>query len=147
MYRIPFVGFLLLMVLTSNGFAQVKIAIIDSGCNIKHEKGISFVDDTIQDPNGHGTSIAKIIKKTAPDTKLYIAKVFTRDRRNREIQPFVDAIDWAISQEVDLINLSFGTHNDEEMIHNAIKKAYNRGILIIAAAGTKAKCWNFWCRN
>jgi len=133
------VGFLLLMVLTSNGFAEVRIAIIDSGCNIKHEKGISFVDDTIRDPNGHGTNVAKIIKEIAPDAKLYIAKVFTQDKRNREIQPFVDAIDWAISQEVDLINLSFGTHNDEEIVHNAIKRAYDRGILIVAAAGNEGE--------
>lgn len=47
----------------------------------------------------------------------------------------VAAIDWAIEQDVDIINISFGTTVDSEEIHAAIRRAYDAGILIVAAAG------------
>ena len=38
-------------------------------------------------------------------------------------------------QEVDIINISFGTRTDSEAMHAAIQRAYAAGILIVAAAG------------
>ena len=124
--------------LTSNqGLTEVKIAILDSGCNIEYEAGISFVDDTTADLNGHGTTVAKVIKKTNPDAKLYVAKVFTANARNLDKTPFVKGINWAISHQVDVINLSCQTRKDDEAIHDAIQKAYRQGIIVVAAAGNK----------
>jgi len=123
--------------IVSASTAEVKIAILDSGCNIGYEEGISFVDDTPADLNGHGTTIAKIIKEINPEAKLYIAKVFTRNRRNTDITPFVKGLYWAISHQVDVINLSWQIYRDEKAIHDAIQEAYHRGIIVVAAAGTE----------
>jgi len=117
--------------------AEVRIAILDSGCNIEYEEGISFVSNTLADPSGHGTSIAKIIIEINPDAKLYIAKVFAQNGQGLNTKPFVNGIYWAISRKVDVINMSRQVRKDDQAIHNAIKKAYQNGIIIVAAAGNK----------
>jgi len=133
-----FHSIVLIMLLTiSNSYAEVKIAILDSGCNIEYQNGISFVDDSVTDLNGHGTAIAKIIKEYNPNAKLYIAKVLNENGCNFNIEPIVNGIHWAISCGVDIINISWQTRNDEEAIYKAIKQAYQSGIILVAAAGNK----------
>jgi minor extracellular protease Epr len=128
----------LIILSAANGSAvAVKIAVLDSGCNIEYEKGISFVDDNLDDLNGHGTAMAVIIREVNPNAKLYVAKVFNQNGRNLDTTPFVKAIHWAIYHRVDLINISWQIHRDEKAIHNALKQAHRQGIMVVASAGTK----------
>ena len=66
--RLTLLSFVILitMLLAAKSFSEVKVAILDSGCNIEYQEGISFIDEDITDLNGHGTSIAKIIKDIIP---------------------------------------------------------------------------------
>jgi subtilisin family serine protease len=128
---------LITMLLAAKSFSEVKVAILDSGCNIEYQEGISFIDEDVTDLNGHGTSIAKIIKEYNPDAKLYIAKVLNHNGYSVDIEPVVAGIYWAISCRVDIINMSWQVRRDEKAIHDAIKKAYQNGIIIVAAAGNK----------
>ena len=128
---------LIILSIASESTAEVKIAVLDSGCNIEYERGVSFVDDTPDDLNGHGTAIAEIIKEINPNAELYIAKVFTQNGRSMDTTPFVKGINWAISHRVDLINLSWQTYMGEKAIHDAIRNACRQGITIVAAAGNK----------
>ena len=50
---------LIILSMASQSFAEIKVAILDSGCNIEYAEGISFVDETLEDLNGHGTSVAR----------------------------------------------------------------------------------------
>ncbi len=127
----------LITLISSQGLAEVKIVILDSGCNIEYEDGISFVDDTPADLNGHGTAVAQVIRENNPDAKLYVVKVFATAGRNIDPTPFVKGIYWAISHQVDVINLSCQTRRDERAIHDAIQRAYRLGIVVVAAAGNK----------
>lgn len=47
----------------------------------------------------------------------------------------VAAIDFARENGADIINLSLGTTSDSTSIHSAVARAYNAGILVVAAAG------------
>ena len=47
--------------------------------------------------------------------------------------PESDAINWAIEKKVNILSLSFGTKTDSEVLHNAIKRAQENNILIVAA--------------
>jgi subtilisin family serine protease len=67
----------------------VKIAVLDTGIDLNHPtiKGAvnmrriktskSFVKDdkTPQDENGHGTHVASLILKVAPESELYVGKI------------------------------------------------------------------------
>ena len=97
------------------------------------------------DVSGHGTSIAGIIAAEDngegitgidPNIELYSARVLD-ENRSAPVSRIIEAIYWAIEKDVDIISLSFGTPARSEALERAVKDAYNRGILIIAAAGNQ----------
>ena len=66
--------------------------------------------------------------------ELYSAKVLD----NKNVAPLsriIEAINWAIEEKVNIINMSFGTTANSQALYNAIKKADDAGILLIASAG------------
>lgn len=69
-----------------------------------------------------------------PTVDLISAKVLDKDNVTT-VDRVVQAIDWAIEQDSDIISMSFGMDGDSARLHQAVKKAKDAGILIIAAAG------------
>ncbi|MED4284795.1 S8 family serine peptidase [Priestia megaterium] len=127
----------------------VKVAIIDSGAAIHSDLNIaggkSFVSYTTSyiDDNGHGTHVAGIVGAKnnsfgvvgiAPDSDLYVLKALdsTGTGYNSDI---IKAIDWSIENHMNIINMSLGGSDESYAFQQAIDKAYNSGILVIAAAG------------
>jgi|GEM_PF-2782103 len=121
----------------ANAQAAVKVAIIDSGCNDSYAKGISFVDGSVYDQNGHGTLMAQIVKEAAPEAELYVIKVVGKEGLVVNEEMVVAGIEWAIAEKVQVINLSLRV-SDSARLHAAIRKAHRNGIVIIAAAGNTA---------
>lgn len=136
----------------SKKLPKIKVALLDSGLDT--DEDIPFVErkdflgeeelhSIYQDNTGHGTSVAGIIcaKKSehricgiASNVDLYVARVL--DGRNQApIDRIVAAIDWAIQKKVNIIHMSFGTKYDSEELENAVQKAHQNNILIIASAG------------
>ena len=127
----------------------VKIAIIDTGV-AKHDDlhisgGKSFVSYTTEyeDDNGHGTHVAGIIAAknndigiigVAPDAEIYAIKVLDQSGGGY-ISDIVHGIEWAIENEMDIINLSLGTSLRFSVLKDAVDKAESKGILVVAAAG------------
>lgn len=131
--------------------SNVKIAIMDTGIDFNNKdlvyvKGINFVGENkedYKDDQGHGTKIAGIIGARensfnllgiAPKSQLYIAKVADHNG-NVLFEDLIKGIDWAIEQSVDIINISLEFPVENEELHNAIKKAANEGIIILASSG------------
>ena len=115
---------------------NVKVAILDSGSNIPYTEGISLIDGTVKDFNGHGTLMAKIVKEVSPQAELYIVKVMGKNGLAPNENSLILGIEWAISKNVDVINMSLRFKHSERL-HNAVKKAHEKGIIIVAAAGNK----------
>lgn len=133
-----------------------KVAIIDSGIDIKHpgfkniKKYISFIDNNLNDDLGHGTMIAGhiagrgIIEGLAKNSDLYIYKIMNLNDKST-INLLIAALNQAIADKVDLINLSLGFHIDPTLLHTklineleySIKKAVAQGIIIISSIGYK----------
>ena len=79
-------------------------------------------EDAARDECGHGTWVAYLILLYAPEVDLYVAKISD----GMEIQDYdrvVHAIDWAVSLDVDIINMSFGTQIHVKKIEQAIIRA------------------------
>ena len=127
----------------------VKIAVIDSGIaphsDLNIAGGVSTVDYTssYKDDNGHGTHVAGIIGAkrngigiagVAPDAKIYAVKALDKDGYGN-LQDIAEALDWAIANKMDIINMSFGTSTDSKILHDLVDKAYKSGILLVAAGG------------
>jgi len=125
---------------------DVKIAIIDTGFkayksnpeipaeNIEVNK--SFRADGKIDISEHGTACAEVVLDVAPNAKLYLFAAETGVE-------FVNAVDYAISQGVDIISCSLGFYNaggydGTGFICDAVDKARDKGILFVTAAGDEA---------
>lgn len=130
---------------------NVRVAVIDSGMDETEELNIvdrinladeGHPSELFEDVTQHGTSVAGIIASKGyegiegvnPNVDLYSAKVLD-DTNVAPISRVVEAIYWAIEKDVDIINMSFGTPSESEALRQAVKAAYDNGILLIAAAG------------
>lgn len=142
----------------TKGDNNIKIAIIDSGTDNSHPdlasnlvevKVIDGADATYYD--GHGTHVTGIIAATVNNTigvaggarqvSLLSLKAdsLVDTSRGKEhglkLDVVAKAIDYAISQNVDIINMSIGAPVDEPILKTAVDSAYNHGITVIAASG------------
>ncbi|HAQ06866.1 MAG TPA: hypothetical protein DCR24_04825, partial [Bacillus bacterium] len=128
---------------------NVKVAILDSGISphpdLKIAGGVSFVSYTnsFSDDNGHGTHVAGIVGAlnndigtvgVAPDAQIYAVKVLD-SRGNGYLSDILSALDWAITNKMDIVNLSLGSLEKSPILEYTINKAYNAGTLIVAAGG------------
>lgn len=130
----------------------VKVAILDSGC-IQHPDLINNIiggknftsegsETDYNDLNGHGTHVAGIIAGNgkvmgvAPNAKLLILKVLDKTG-NGNCQGIYDAINYAIEQKVDIINMSLGIAINVNEIHTMLKKAVDNNICVVCACGNE----------
>ncbi|WP_394218228.1 S8 family serine peptidase [Halobacillus trueperi] len=133
----------------------VKVAIIDTGIDQDHPdldvvKGISVIDgfDSWADDNGHGTHVAGVIAAknndigvvgVAPDAELYVVKALDQQGDGWESE-IIAGIEWAIAQEVDIINLSLTSCQPSTGMKNTLKQAEEAGISVVAASGNGVLC-------
>ncbi|MGG0775124.1 S8 family serine peptidase [Bacillus rugosus] len=128
---------------------NVKIAVIDSGISphddLSIAGGYSAVSYTssYKDDNGHGTHVAGIIGAKhngygidgiAPEAQVYAVKALDQNGSG-DLQGLLQGIDWSITHGMDIINMSLGTTSDSKILHDAVDKAYEQGVLLVAASG------------
>ncbi|MFC7686263.1 S8 family peptidase [Ureibacillus sp. GCM10028918] len=127
----------------------IKVAIVDTGI-AKHDDlmiagGVSTVDYTSSytDDNGHGTHVAGIVGAEnnsigivgiAPDADVFAVKSLDQNGYGY-LSDTIEAIDWSITNKMDIINLSFGTTTHSATLQQIVDKAYSQNILVVAAAG------------
>ena len=136
---------------TGNG---IRIGVIDTGINLEHPdffnsdqisrflKGYDFVDnDSIpQDTNGHGTQVTGIIAADgqligiAPKVEIFSYRV-SSDGESVPSDLIIKAINRAVEDRVDIINISLGVNMTHTKIDNAVNNAIDHGIVVVAAAG------------
>lgn len=132
----------------------VKVAIVDSGADKSHRsiklrivRGIGITvnshgrivySNDFADQVGHGTACAGIIVDKASDVKLYPIKILNNNLTAKG-KLLVEAINWAVDQSVDIINLSLGTTKEKwkEELFKSCERARKHNILLVSAANPK----------
>ncbi len=132
----------------------IKIGIIDTGIDYNHPDlfgygqsgkvigGYDYVDvgGKPLDTNGHGTEVAGIIAAdgnftgVAPKSKLLSYKVSSTGEAVSS-DYIVDAIQQAVQDGVNVINISLGINRTNDQIDNAIDYAVKKGVVVVVAAG------------
>jgi subtilisin len=130
----------------------IKVAVLDTGIDGAHpdlapnyKGGISFVPDETspQDFNSHGTHCAGTIAAAindagvigvAPAAYLYAVKVLNRSGSG-QFSWIIAGIDWCITNGIKIISLSLGGSSAPTALETMCNTAWNRGLLIVAAAG------------
>ncbi|KAJ4857128.1 subtilase family domain-containing protein [Trichoderma breve] len=98
----------------------------------------SFKGDSedLNDEIGHGTHIAELVLTLAPEAILCVAKVAVKRVMPQEDTNLISkAIQWALTQDVDIISLSLGLDLLDLELDAAINKAIAAGKIVLAAAG------------
>lgn len=129
----------------------VKVAILDTGILTNHQDLIVYggYDTTgtgsYNDNNGHGTHVAGTVAAldntvgvlgVAPAARLYAVKVLDGSGSGA-YSNIIAGIQWAINNDMDIINMSLGGSTGSTALQNACNAAYNAGILVVAAAGNE----------
>jgi hypothetical protein len=110
--------------------------------------GWNFLDatkDTLEKPgdaqtsvSGHGTFIAGLIALIAPDAKIMSIRAFSPDGLSDAFS-VAQSIKYAVDHGARVINLSFGSTEDSQVMHDAVIYAQQRGVLLVAAVGNEDK--------
>lgn len=127
----------------------INIAVLDTGIaehpDLVISGGVSKIPNhpSFLDDNGHGTHVAGIIGArnndfgivgVAPEANLFSVKVLDHNGVGL-VSHFVAGIDWAIENNMDIVNISLGRARHSNSLKNVVEKAYNKGVLVVAAAG------------
>lgn len=130
----------------------IKIAVIDSGAATTHDdlNKIRFGFDIInkktnpntwnEDSIAHGSHCAGVIvgadnalgvRGFAPDAEVHVCKLFP----GGQISHLIDALEYCIEKQIDVVNLSLGGAEPSEALEQQILRAKRAGIACIVAAG------------
>lgn len=137
------------------------IAFLDSGLSLGHEEIAGNLSDgrpkvshtwntinddpTVADSYGHGTATASVaaaltnngqgIASIAPGAQIMMVKIggssglYTSDA--------IQGLNWAVSHGARVVNMSFSTPLPSTAFRNAILKAADRGVTLVASAGNE----------
>ncbi len=127
---------------------KIKVAVFDTGMDVKNSRIRDFVKGGIglftmtpgaaQDDNGHGTHVAGSIGGAslgiARRVHLYSVKVLDKNASG-DVSKLIMAFQWAIDNDIDIINMSIAFSDDRPGVRLAVQKAHEAGIVMVAAAG------------
>ncbi|WP_426193320.1 S8 family serine peptidase [Massilia sp. DWR3-1-1] len=129
----------------------IKVAVIDSGAATTHQnlEQVRSGVDILQkgelqgwrkDELGHGSHCSAVIggaalasgmRGFAPDAELHECKLFP----GGQISQLIDALEYCIENQIDVVNLSLGGAQPSEALEQQIVRAKRAGIACIVAAG------------
>src|SRR5262249_36682682 len=127
---------------------RILIAVIDSEVDASHPDLAGAIvgnfDASTDDerPHSHGTGMAGATAPrhnmlgTAPSVGLLTVRAFSMRANPAEGTTFniLKGLDWAAAQGARIVNMSFAGPADPRL-HDALEKAYKKGMVLIAAAG------------
>jgi len=150
---VPYIGTEILRIDGIDG-TGIKVAVIDTGVDFNHPDlfgwgpdgkvvgGYNFIreDELPLDTNGHGTQVAGVIAADgqaigiAPKAKILAYKV-SEDGEGVSSELIIRAIEKAIEDGADIINISLGVNKTNAKIDRAVSIALEEGIFVVTAAG------------
>jgi len=144
---------------TTIGSSEVLVAVVDSGIDYTHADlatnyvplGYDWVNNDTDpiDDRGHGTHCAGIIAASLNNSigiaglaqvRIMAEKVLTREGWGYDFW-VAQGIIHATDQGAKIISMSLGSPEYSQLVHDAVKYAYDHGVLLVAAAGNSRDDW------
>lgn len=121
-----------------------RICIIDTGSH-----GHSFIINNIvagknftnegssedyTDKNNHGSFCIGEVIQIAPECEVVVAKALN-SKGEGDMKSIINAFKYALEQNVHVISMSLGSTKSDEELHELVKEANKRGILVVTSGG------------
>ena len=127
---------------------NIVVAVIDTGIDLEHPvftdrlvSGWDFIDnDALPQEEGkganygHGTAVAGVVLQVAPLAKVMPLRILDSDGVG-DTDDLILAIDWAINNGADVINISLGSTEASKPVERVLMKAKNNEVAVVASAG------------
>jgi serine protease len=149
----------------NQGSRRVKVAVVDTGVAYEDFEQFVLVSDLAEtffdrenaydfvhhdahpnDASGHGTHVTGTLAQStnnghgaagvAPGVTVLPLQAFRADN-TASVEAVVQALHYAVDQGVDIINFSAGAASDDPAVRQACRRAYEAGILVVAAVGNR----------
>lgn len=127
----------------------ILVAVIDSGVDTDHEllvdrlveSNVNFSSsgerNSVEDDYGHGTHVAGIVaNNTLSNVKIKPYKVLN-DEGKGSLSAIATAIDMAVQDGADVINLSLAADGESQVMTDAVNNAVANDVNVVVAAGNK----------
>src|SRR5581483_9409709 len=122
--------------------SPVTVAVVDTGADVSASdfagRSVSTFSvlkpGAASDANGHGTFVASIVARTAPNARLLVIGAAAADGSMRD-EDEAAAIRYAVRHGARVINLSVAGTSTSTVERRALADAARRGVLVVAAAG------------
>jgi len=139
---------------------EIVVAVVDTGIQFNHpflkdnlytsdkgniteaSYGVDFSTEKVtykpHDTHGHGTHVAGIVKSIFPEVKIMALKYYNPQASGQKnLDSTIKALQYAVDHNVDIINYSGGGPEPSAEEQKILKRAEEKGILVIAAAGNE----------
>jgi thermitase len=141
---------------TTAGDHSVLVAVVDTGIDWNHPDlaanyvalGYDWVnnDPSPLDDNGHGTHVAGVIAAAINNSVGIAGLAQVRIMAEKALDAsgigdsgeLANAIVHAVNQGAKIISCSWGSYAESTVLHEAVRYAYQHGVLVVAAAGNDA---------
>jgi hypothetical protein len=134
----------------------VKVGIVDTGVDVGHrdlKQNIKAAVDVTGsggegvDLHGHGSHVAGTIAAlnneigvvgVAPEAEIHAVRSFDKYGRAR-ISDIVAGVTWCVENDMQVVNMSFGSKDESTALKTAIEKGLSKGMIFVAAAGNDGR--------
>ncbi|NLH47968.1 MAG: S8 family serine peptidase [Myxococcales bacterium] len=136
---------------------QVKVAVVDTGyilegltdgvINLLDGYDFADNDDNVSDTIGHGTQVANVIAHAtnngigaagvAPGARILPCKVFRDGEEGALESDILAAVDWAVQQGAQVINMSLGGGGYDSFSAETMSDAVAANVVVVAASGNE----------
>src|SRR5690606_37466456 len=105
--------------------------------------GYTALGKGFTDENGHGTHVAGTIAAAgvaggvygvAPRAELFPVRVLD-ESGSGSLSTLIDGLTWCVQAGIEIANISLGSPVGSTALERAVRRAAERGVLLVAAAG------------
>lgn len=82
--------------------------------------------------NGHGLMVLDIISSSCNNIEIYYVSVLNNENVS-EISNICEALEWLETKDVDIINMSFATRENNEVLEQQVKELIQDEVVVVAA--------------